>query len=197
MKDENNQAPVEQTDQTSGENSQQDQVKYETFQKLLNEKKNVQGKLSEYEAELQSLREEKLQREGNHEKLIEDLRKKNTELSTNLSKKDQSYAWNTLTSEIKREAMRAGCENPDKLIRLLDDEDLRSIEVGENFSIDKQSLSAVLEKAKRENSFLFKSSNKITANGNPSTKIEENNKLNDLSKLSMEELKELHLKHYK
>jgi len=197
MKDENNQAPVEQTDQTSGENSQQDQVKYETFQKLLNEKKNVQGKLSEYEAELQSLREEKLQREGNHEKLIEDLRKKNTELSTNLSKKDQSYAWNTLTSEIKREAMRAGCENPDKLIRLLDDEDLRSIEVGENFSIDKQSLSAVLEKAKRENSFLFKSSNKITANGNPSTKIEENNKLKDLSKLSMEELKELHLKHYK
>ena len=197
MKDENNQAPVEQTDQASGENSQQDQVKYETFQKLLNEKKNVQGKLSEYEAELQSLREEKLQREGNHEKLIEDLRKKNTELSTNLSKKDQSYAWNTLTSEIKREAMRAGCENPDKLIRLLDDEDLRSIEVGENFSIDKQSLSAVLEKAKRENSFLFKSSNKITANGNPSTKIEENNKLNDLSKLSMEELKELHLKHYK
>jgi len=197
MKDENNQAPVEQTDQTSGENSQQDQVKYETFQKILNEKKNVQGKLSEYEAELQSLREEKLQREGNHEKLIEDLRKKNTELSTNLSKKDQSYAWNTLTSEIKREAMRAGCEKPDKLIRLLDDEDLRSIEVGENFSIDKQSLSAVLEKAKRENSFLFKSSNKITANGNPSTKIEENNKLNDLSKLSLEELKELYLKHYK
>jgi len=170
MSEETTSAPVEQPENTSGVNGkeQKDFVAYESFQKALNEKKTAQSKLSEYEKELQTLREEKLQREGKTEELVDTYRKQILELNESMSKKEKTYAWNTLTGEIKREALKLGCVDPDKLIRLMDDEDLRSINVGEDFTIDKNSLTQVIEKNKKDNFFLFNSSNKIASAGVPS-----------------------------
>ena len=79
----------------------------------------------------------------------------------------------------------------------MSDDDLKSIEIGENFSIDNESLKNVIEKSKTDNYFLFKTSSKSVANGNPSKKIDDSSKLKDLSKLSDDELTEMYKKYYK
>lgn len=197
MEPTNDKTPVEQDAVASGD-AEKNQVAYETYQKVLNAEKSAKGKLSTMEQELQSLREEKLKREGNLSELVEQLKAEKEKLSSTLTKKEQTYAWNTLTSEIKRTAQAQGCTDPDKLIRLMSDEDMNSIEVGENFSINTESLKNVIEKNKKENHFLFKQSSSAVINANPTTKPQEvENKLKDLSKLSMDELRELHLKTYK
>jgi len=197
MEQDNIKAPVEQAEKASGETEKKDHVAYESYQKVLKEKKSFQSRLSEYEAKLQQLQEEKLSAEGKKDELIDTYRSQLNDYKSKLDSTQKTYAWNTLTGEIKREAMKHGCTDPDKLIRLMDDNDLKSIEIGEDFSINTESLKTVIEKNKQENFFLFKNTPKVSANGNPSTKQVVENDKNDLSKLSMEEIRELYKKQYK
>lgn len=190
MENENKETPVEQTNQASGETSK-DQVAYETFQKVLSEKKNVQSKLSEYEAKLQALEEEKLQRDGKKDELLENYKKRASELEAKFNKTQQTYAWNTLTGEIKREAAASGCLNPDKLIKLMSEEDLNSIEVGENFSVNRETIKEVIERNKKENSFLFSQGNKVIANGIPNTNKPTASNGKNINNMSWDEAKEL------
>lgn len=189
-----NQAPVEQSTDTSGEVEQsgKDSVSLSSYQKVLKEKKARDAKLSEYEAKLQKLEEERLEKDGKLQELLESYKKKTTELETRLEKTNKQYAWSTLTGEIKREALKFGCKDPDKLIKLMSDDDLRTIEVGENFSINPASLKEVIEKNKKENFFLFDSSPKQAAPGIPSTKIEKPDK--SLKDMSLDELKDMYKK---
>jgi hypothetical protein len=195
MENENNNDPVDQANKASGDDgsANKDSVSHESFLKVVGEKKKVQERASSMEAELQTLREEKLKREGKTTELLTAKEQRIQELESRISKSEKAYAWKTLTGEIKREASKAGCTNPDKLIRLMDDEDLSSINVGEDFSIDGDSLKRVIEKNKKDNSFLFSSSSKKIVNGNPGTgEIVANE--TDLSKLSLDEIKALHKK---
>lgn len=185
--------PVDQTDKASGDADKKDSVSFDSFQKALKEKKAAQSKLTEYEKELEKLRVEKLEAEGKKDELISSYKKRLDELESKVKQKDQMYAWTTLTGEIKREAMKVGCKDPDKLIRLLSDDDLKSIEVGEDFRINNDSLKEVIEKSKKENYFLFESSTKQVANGVPSKKAPEEPQ-KELSKMSLDEIKELYKK---
>jgi hypothetical protein len=168
------QAPVEQADQASGETVEsKDSVSLTSYQKVLKEKKSFQSRLSEYESKLQKLEEEKLHAEGKKEELLDSYKKRVQELESRLDKTNKSYAWNTLTGSIKTEAVKAGCKDPDKLIRLMDDEDLRSIEIGDNFTINTESLKEIIEKNKKENYFLFETTPRQASVGNPSKKSPE------------------------
>ena len=62
--------------------------------------------------------------------------------------------WNSVTSAVKTEAVKHGCKNPDKLVKLLDTNDFSMLQA-ENGQIMEQSLSALIDKAKKENDFLF------------------------------------------
>jgi hypothetical protein len=193
-----NQAPVEQSDATSGVSDKvNDAVSYESYKKALNEKKNYQAKLSEYEQEVQRLREEKMSAEGKKDELLSTYQKKVQDLSEKLDKTTKHYAWNTVKKEIEKVAIDYGCINTDDFINLINDDDLRSIEVGENFSVDKRSIIELVENNKSKRHYLFKSGSKSIANGIPNTKPIDESK-EDLSKLSLEELKnkvkELHYK---
>lgn len=192
---EESKSPVEQDVNAGGKNEVKDTVAYESFQKVLGEKKNAQAKLSQYEQELQTLREEKLQREGKNEELISTYKQKYEQVSKKYEETQKQYAWSTLTGEIKREALKHGCTDPDKLIRLMEDEDLRSIEVGDNFNIDKESLSSVIERSKKDNHFLFKSTTPVAANGRPVASVKKTEKR--ISDMSREELEELYKQTYK
>lgn len=194
MEQEQTKTPVEQTEDTSSD-SAKNVVAYETYQKLLGEKKNTQSKLQEYEQELRALREEKLKSEGKVQELNETYRSERDKYKTELEKTKQQYAWNALTNTIKSHASKHNCKDPEGFIRLMDDEDLKRIEVGEDFSINTDSLEQVINDYKNKKSYLFDSSKKSVANGNPTTKIQENK--NDFSKLSNKEIEELYKKHYK
>ena len=166
MENEETKTPVEQTNQASGETSK-DQVAYETYKKTVESEKVARAKLASMQQALQALEEEKLQRDGKKDELLETYKKRMQELEIKHNKTQQTYAWNTLTGEIKREAMANGCLNPDKLIKLMSDDDLNSIEVGEDFNINKDAIKEVIERNKKENSFLFSQGNKVIANGTP------------------------------
>lgn len=195
MENENNNDPVDQIDDASGKNddASKDSVSHDSFMKALSEKKSAQASNAKLEAENKAFKEEQLKREGKSEELISLKDKRIEELEGKLSKSDKAYAWKTLTGEIKRKATEQGCTNPDKLIRLMSDEDLQSIEIGEDFSISSDSLKRVIDKNKKENHFLFGNTNKKSANGNPNnSKVVDNE--TDLSKMSLDDIKALHKK---
>lgn len=194
---EQDQAPVEQADSASGESAKaKDSVSFESHQKLLKEKKSLLSKYSELESMVASLRQEKDIAEGNKDKVIEELKKQNQQIKSEFEKTKQTYTWSTLTSEIKREAAKNGCKDPDKLLRLMSDDDLRSLEIGEDFSIDSGSLKELIEKNRKENHFLFESSPKQAAPGTPGKKppIEPEKSIKELS---LDELKAAYKNLYK
>jgi hypothetical protein len=194
---EQDQAPVGQDGSASGESTKaKDLVSFDSHQKLLKEKKSLLSKYAELESQVAQLSQEKDMAEGNKDKVIEELKKQNQQIKSEFEKTKQSYTWSTLTGEIKREAMKNGCKDPDKLLRLMSDEDLRSLEIGENFSIDPGSLREIIEKNKKENHFLFESSPKSAIPGNPGKKPPvESDK--DIKSMTLDELKSVYKQMYK
>lgn len=195
--EEQQQAPVEQSETASGVTEEKkDSVSLDSHRKLLGEKKSLQARYQELENQFLAIKQEKDLAEGNKDKVIEELRKQNSTIKSEFEKTKQTYTWNVLTGEIKREAIRNGCKDPDKLIKLIPDEDLRSLEIGENFSIDGNSLKELIEKRKKEDHFLFESSSKSVVAGQPGVKapVAPDKKLNEMS---LEELKALYKSTYK
>jgi hypothetical protein len=200
MEKENQIDPVDHPTNAGGNGGEKkDFVEYESFKKALDEKKRVQSQKEELESELKSFREADLKRKGKTDELLSEKDKRIAELESKVDKLGKNYTWSTLTGEVKREAISSGCKNPDKLIKLMSDDDLRELSqnINEDFTIDQSTLKNVIEKNKKENFFLFESSNKTIVNGNPNKKPIEEIKGKDLGKLSLEELKELHKKSYK
>lgn len=194
---EQDQAPVEQTDSTSGESVKaKDSVSFDSHQKLLKEKKTLLSKYSELESMVTKLSQEKDMAEGNKDKVIDELKKQNQQIKSEFEKTKQTYTWSTLTSEIKREASKNGCKDPDKLLRLMSDEDLRSLEIGEDFSIDSGSLKELIEKNRKENHFLFDSSIKQAIAGIPSKKPPVEQEKN-IKELSLDELRAAYKQSFK
>lgn len=194
---EQDQAPVGQEDSAGGESDKtKDSVSFDSYQKVLKEKKLYLSKYSELEAQVAQLRQEKDMAEGNKDKVIEELKKQYQQVKTDFEKTKQNYTWSTLTGEIKREAMKHGCKDPDKLLRLMSDDDLRSLEIGEDFSINPGGLKEIIEKNKKENHFLFESSPKSAAVGVPGKKapVEPEKNIKDMS---LDELRTLYKQTYK
>lgn len=195
-----NHAPAEQPSKSSGDAGEKGKVAYESFQKVLGEKKQTQEKLSSAEAELKALREEKLQREGKSQELIDEYRKTIEKLSSDLKDTKNNYAWSTVKKEIRTEAEKHGCTDSEKLIRLMDNDDLKTLSenIGDDFSINKESLKNVIEKNKKDNFFLFSSAGKTFVTGNPNPKSPEpEKKQKDLKEMTTDEIKSLYKQQYK
>lgn len=197
MVEENQNAPVEQSVTTSGDTEKKaDSVAYESYMKALHEKKMAQERESKLQAELQLLQEEKLEREGKIEELNTQYKSERDRYKSELDKTKQQYAWNSLTSSIKAEASKHGCLDTDLLIKAIEDDDLKRINVGEDFSIDMDSLSSVIADTKKKKPMLFKNQSVPVANGTPNTKVQSPKK-NSIKDMSLDELREAYKNSYK
>lgn len=162
--------PVDQADVASGDEDNQqaqtdDVVKYESYKKVLSEAKNAKDKARQLESELEAKRQAELEAKGNYQEIIDNLKRQKEELENKYKTTQEQFVWKELTSNIKTEALKAGCLNPDKLIRLLDKQDFETLKA-EDGEIRGESLNQLIEKAKRENDFLFK---KASINVNDAT----------------------------
>ncbi len=184
------------TKASSNVDTKSDSVAYESYQKALHQKKKVQTENAELMAELKALREEKMQRDGKLEELSHTYKAERDKFESELKKTKQQYAWNSLTSSIKAEADKHGCLNSDLLIKALDDEDLNRINVGDNFSIENESLTSVIADSKKKLPMLFKSSSIPAANGTPNAKIEKP-KMKDIKDMTDDEIREAYKNSYK
>lgn len=191
--EESSNAPVEQSQETSGsevEAKKEDLVPHSTYKKVLSEKRNYMERYGQLESELQALKEEKMRSEGKTKELADTYKAKYEEAQKSLEETRNKFAWNALTNTIKAHSQKHGCKDPDGFIKLLEDEDLKRIEVGEDFSIDTATLDSVFEDYKNKRSYIFESPRKPVANGNPTNTVKEKEK--DLKKMSLAELKDLY-----
>jgi hypothetical protein len=129
-----------------------DVVAYSTYSKVMGTLKKRESELNEVRSKLESIELEKKQAEGNKDEVINQLREKIANSEKEKQSLQSKFAWNSLEGQIKSQAMKAGCVNPDKLIRLLDDDDLKAIEVDDSFKVNNDDLTRLIEKAKKDHS---------------------------------------------
>lgn len=164
-----NQDPVgAQSDSTSGKaEKKEDVVKYETYRKLLGEKKARDERLGQMEAKLKEYEQRDLENKGKHEEVISSLREQVRNLQGEVAKRDEAYVMSRVEGAIKTKALEAGCLNPDKLLRLLDREKITSLEVNDRYEVSSQDVDFLVSEAKKENNFLFKKSKANVVDGDP------------------------------
>ena len=141
------------------ESNKEDVVKYETYSKATKDLHRWKSTAKEQDAAIQELNEKlktyelsQAENEGRKDDVIKSLRDELNQTKTQLKEKEKTYAYSVVSEQLKREAVNQGCVNPDKLIRLMSTEDLKSIEVDDGFAINSDDLSRVIAKAKEENS---------------------------------------------
>lgn len=143
------------TQQTSGSTEQtetkEDVVSYATHRKLLSERKKDVEKLRRYESELEQFRQDKLSDEGKKDEVIDALRKQVSELGDKYQLSTNRFAKTTVSEQIKSALKAQGCINPDKAMRLMEVDDLNSIEVDDSYNVNSEDLSRVIDKFQKEN----------------------------------------------
>ena len=180
-----NENPVGLTQEASSEiesnqTAEQDVVKYESYKKVLGEAKNAKERARSLEAELEAKKNAELEAQGNYQEIIDNLKAKTLDLESKYRKERENTLWKDVTGAIKNEATRAGCINPDKLIRLLDKSDFETLQADDG-QIRQESVQQLIERAKKEDYYLFTKGNVPMMDAIPSNKIEKQN-FNDLSK---------------
>lgn len=131
-----------------------DRVSYESYRKTLDEAKREREKRRELESELESLRTKELEEKQQWQTLADDYKKKFQQTQEELSKERETRKWEMVTTAIKSKAQSAGCVDPDKLIKIFDKSDFELLQA-EQGKIKDESLSMLIDKAKKENPFFF------------------------------------------
>lgn len=179
--------PVDQSGAASGA-TKEDKVSYDSFRKSVEAEKNARKRAQDLESKLQEFERRDMEAKGQYEKLVQQLKEENESLKTNVKKERETYLWERVTSGIKTEAMKAGCQSPEKLIKLLDKNDFETLQAdADGYNLKQESLSALIEKAKKENSFLFSAPQVKINDASPSARVE-TYKEKPMSAMSKEEI---------
>ena len=179
------QIPSGKTEQVSDVPEKKESVAYETFSKLLGEKKKLQSEMSEMKAYKDQLQAEKLQAEGkwkelaeNNKKLADDFKSKNLNIVKNVSEK-------AIRSQFMREAEKLGCVDAEIAMKACSFDDL---EVTEDFEFDNQKLVGKIQELTKSKPYLFKKDFKMVQDINPSNNSISTKPLTDLSENELKEL---------
>lgn len=179
------QIPSGKTEQISDQPEKKESVAYETFSKLLGEKKKLQSEMSEMKAYKDQLEAEKLQAEGkwkelaeNNKKLADDFKSKNLNIVKNVSEK-------AIRSQFMREAEKLGCVDAEIAMKACSFDDL---EVTEDFEFDNQKLVGKIQELTKSKPYLFKKDFKMVQDINPSNNSISTKPLTDLSESELKEL---------
>ena len=179
------QTPSGKTEQVSDVPEKKESVAYETFSKLLGEKKKLQSEMSEMKAYKDQLEAEKLQAEGkwkelaeNNKKLADDFKSKNLNIVKNVSEK-------AIRSQFMREAEKLGCVDAEIAMKACSFDDL---EVTEDFEFDNQKLVGKIQELTKTKPYLFKKDFKMVQDINPSNNSISTKSLTDLSENELKEL---------
>ena len=134
---------------------------YSWHKRVVGDNRKLKGKLNETEAELEQYRQAEMEAKGQHQALIDALRKENTDLKSANSEKDEVFSWAKRTDAIRNVAKDMGCVNTSHLLRHLQSEQLlEEIEVGKDYSPNRDDVSRVVEaiRSNPEYDYLFKQS---------------------------------------
>ncbi len=168
-----------------------DGIAYETHQRALKQRAQFREKNESLEAQLQSYRQKELEDEGKHKEVIQAQRKQITELEDKQKKMSSNYMWNVIGAQLKSEFSAKGVGNPDKVLKFAVAtcrDDLSSIEVDDQYQVNREDLSRFVDKFLGENTDM-KFVNKVGVKDLSPGRVELNgNENKPLAKKSLDEL---------
>lgn len=132
-----------------------DTVAYDTYKRVLSEKKNRDAKLKAIEAELSEYKQRDLEAKGKYEELLTTLRDENRNLKTTIAERDKAYIMSKVEGAIVSAAQKANCLNTDSLLKLLDDDKVKSLEIDDKYNLNKQDVNHLIAEAAKEHHYLF------------------------------------------
>jgi hypothetical protein len=171
--------PSGKPDQASGnEPEKKDQVAYESYQKLLAEKKRLQSEHLEAKTKLEEYEQAKLEAEGKLKEALENAKQLNAKLKTEKVEIYKKVADKTVRSQFFRKAEKLGCNDPELAMKALKFDDL---EITEDFEFDEKKLDEKLQALTKEKPFLFKKEVKLPDDITPNNKPAQQKPLSDMS----------------
>ena len=177
---------------SAGENREDVQVaekpnvpSYEWHKRVVTDNRKLKGKLNETEAELEKYRQADMEAKGQHQALIDALRKENSELKSANTEKDQVFSWAKRTDAIRAVAKDMGCANTNHLLRHLEAENLlNEIETDDTYNANLNDVQRVIEniRSNPEYDYLFKQATHKADIVTPNATVKkESKKISDLS----------------
>lgn len=165
----------------SGESSEKDVVKYDTYRKAIGELKTLKSKMSEYEAREQEREQSLLAEQGKFKEALESAISKKKELEQALEAKEKAFAKKIFTKEVQEVALSLGARK-DALDDIVKVGDWSSVEIDENFAINKEQLKAQIANLSKSKPFYFSGSATAPRDVNTSTgSAPASKKLEDMS----------------
>jgi len=146
---------------TGGNNSG---IAYHTYDKAVKEKKKLAGEVDTLKSQLAEIEQSKLSSEGKKDELIDRLKTQLSEVEGTLKTKQATYAYNSVTNQLKTEALKMKCKDTDALSKLVD---LNALEIDDDFLVDPDNLKRTLEDAKKKYHYLFDEKTVKVADGTP------------------------------
>jgi Asp-tRNA(Asn)/Glu-tRNA(Gln) amidotransferase C subunit len=164
----------EKPDQDKSKASGKDTVSHDTYKKTVGEVKRLKEQLKEaltLKDKLAELEQNEQMRQGKHEETITTLRKQLEDTKKSEKAVFQKYAFKSLGEQVRVEAMKHGCVDPDALMKLAD---LSDVEIdAETFEADKDKLAEIVASVKTTKPYLFnKSGPKINGKMPSGEKVE-------------------------
>jgi DNA gyrase/topoisomerase IV subunit A len=136
------------------ESGKKNVVAYESYQKLLDEKKRAQEKLEEFE-KLEKERAEKLLAEqGKFQELLDAKEKELKSLKDDTLKTKMTFGKKTFESETKAVALSMGV-NPEAIDDFIKVGDWSEVKVNDDFTIDQEQIKASIAKMQQLKPFYF------------------------------------------
>ncbi len=194
MSESNNGSTNQDQNPTGGDNNQSTQEPVRNPEAVLAKNKELLGKLSDVNKKLEELSNWKKDRElddkqkqGDLEGVITSLRDELATTKQELTDTKRGYASKSVEDQIKQAAISKGCVNADKLMKLLTKEQLSTVQVGDNFSVNKDDLTRLVDELEKEHSDigLFKKTNvninNVTGDLNKNLGDAKNKKIEEMS----------------
>lgn len=172
-----------------GDKTQEDSVSYQTYKKTVGEVKSLKTRLAELEAEREAERMKRLQEEGKWKESAEDWSKKAKEAEEKAMRVARTFGQKVFANEVKSVALELGAD-PNALDDIIKVGDWSEIEIGDDFTVDREKLKSSIARMQQSKSFYFKKSvsapRDVTPGNSPVGKPEK-----DLNELDMDDLLKL------
>lgn len=177
-----------QLDQVSDEiEKKEDKVSFQTYSKLLSEKKKRDQEVAEYKAQIEAIAQKELESQGKFKEINDSLKKQLAEKDLKIKNMVKDFGGRTLKTNLELEAKNMGCLDTELLFGAID---LSSVDIGENFDFNQDQLKSVLSDFQKKKPLLFKKDVIPAKDATPNSSKSMNGNL-DVSKMSHDDLKKM------
>lgn len=169
----------------AGGDGGKNQVSYDSYAKLLNEKKNLQKQYEEARTTKEQYEQEKLEAEGKLKEANDNLKRRVQESEDRFKGLFQKVTLKSFKSEFSREAEKIGCVDPELAYLACD---MSDVEVNDDIEFNKETIQKKVEELSKVKPHLFRKDVRAPNDMSPSANQPQNKNLNELSEAELKQL---------